>query len=141
MSSTGPSVVKVIVKKHQLAKVVEESTKSRFERIFVGVGYRRNRLYFVEDMYECPNIADNPVVYFKADPLCIYSVYNNAESTGREVVLLVHSHPAPPYPSRDDYEGMKYWALPWLIISSSTGGYKAWILEEGVLREVVVEGV
>lgn len=136
-------MVKLIMHFTQLKTLVEKSLNSPIEKVFIGIGRRENDTYVVKDVYECPNIAEEPSTRFKADPLCIYEVYKRAESLSLEIALLAHSHPAPPVPSAEDYRGMRHWPLPWLIVNSLTGEYKAWILDldKGALREVVVEEV
>jgi proteasome lid subunit RPN8/RPN11 len=44
-----------------------------------------------------------------------------------DIMGIIHSHPAPPYPSSIDRENMKLWPVVWLIVDSRVGNYKAWI--------------
>lgn len=109
------------------------------ERIFIGIGMRRNSVYEVSELMECPNIHEEPMIRFRADPLCIYNAYVEAESKGMNIVLLVHSHPASSNPSLEDLRGMSLWPVPWLIINSITMEYCAWILINGECLKMHVE--
>lgn len=129
----------LLISSEQLKRVVKESLDSSVEKVFVGVGHKAGNVCVVKDLYECPNIARERSTRFKADPLCVYDVYRKAESQGLEVVVLVHSHPAQPIPSTEDLKSMEYWPIPWLIVNSLTGDYKAWILVENEMHEVVIE--
>ncbi|MEM0000203.1 MAG: M67 family metallopeptidase [Desulfurococcaceae archaeon] len=132
-------MVTLIVPSKQLKRVVKDSLNSSVEKVFIGIGHRSGNVYVVKDLHECPNIAEKPSTRFEADPLCLYDIHRKAESWVLEIVVLVHSHPAQPVPSAEDRKGMEHWPLPWLIVSSLTGDYKAWMLVNGELHEVTVE--
>lgn len=135
-------MTKLVISKSILARVLEACRTSVYEKIFLGTGYLENDKVLVKEVIECPNVSDRPAVKFTADPLCVYRVYALAENRGEKVVLLVHSHPAPPQPSADDVKGMEVsGSIVWLIVSITTGEYKAWTLIEGKPVEVDIEVV
>lgn len=120
-------------------ELINKVISSDLELVFIGTGRSNGHDFIVEEVHECRNISDIPKVRFYADPLCIYEVYKRASSSDRSILLLAHSHPAPPEPSLDDLYNMRTWAIPWLIISSSTGESKAWIFENEKLIEINIE--
>lgn len=122
-----------------LREILSKCLGSSNERIFVGVGIDKDRMYAVEEVFECDNISSTPEIRFLADPLCIYKVFRYAEDRGMDIVVLAHCHPALPNPSYEDLRGMKLWRIPWLIVDSVRGGYKAWILDDDKLSEILIE--
>lgn len=132
-------MAKLVVPKHLLERVVRESTSSGMERVYLGLGYFDQVAGYVEELVECPNVSEDPKTRFVAEPLCVYNVYKLAEERGLNVILLVHSHPAPPTPSFEDIKGMEYAGqMVWLIVSSMSGEFRAWMLAGGRLVEVEV---
>lgn len=111
-----------------LRNIISAATSSDMERVFFGVGKSVGDTFFIVEIFECPNVADNPRVEFIAEPLCEYRVFRYAEEKGLEMVAVIHSHPAPPKPSASDLKGMRLWSIPWLIVDSLSGSYGAWIL-------------
>lgn len=132
-------MTKLLLAKKDLDRVLNETSKSCFERVYLGLGRSEPNLIYVEELVECPNVSENPEISFIADPLCVYRTYKLAEERGLEVVLLVHSHPANPSPSTEDVRGMRQsGSLVWLIVSSKTGEYRAWRLVDGKPHEIEV---
>lgn len=131
---------RLFISRHVLQGLLEQCRSTAIERVYLGVGLKKNSDYVVEEVFECPNVASTPEYKFVADPLCVYNVFEKANKAGREVILLVHCHPALPYPSLEDLKGMKYSpGICWLIISSLSGEYKAWLLELSSELPVEVE--
>jgi proteasome lid subunit RPN8/RPN11 len=81
------------------------------------------------------NIDDSPVT-FRIDPIFLYEAYTKAESEGKEIIGIFHSHPAPPTPSSIDIQYMKTYPVIWLIMSMPTGSMKAYQWRDEALREV-----
>jgi proteasome lid subunit RPN8/RPN11 len=123
----------------QLRELTNKAMESSLERVFIGTGHLTEKELIVEEIDECPNISENPETLFKADPLCIYTVYKKAESLNKTIVLLVHTHPESPEPSLLDIRNMKTWLIPWLIISSLTGESKVWMCRDGKPIEIPIE--
>ena len=136
---TDVDAVRVVVSAGVLRDVVARCVGSAVERVFFGIGVVEGGVHKVSEVFECPNISPTPGTRFVADPMCVYKLFRYAEARGMEIVLLIHSHPAPPNPSAEDLRGMRLWRIPWLIVSSLDGSYKVWILSNGELSEVCVE--
>jgi len=130
---------RLVLRRRTLAEVVGRCTSSRQERVFVGIGRVEGDRYVVEEVFECKNISPFPETRFVADPMCMYRVYVYAEERGWEIAVLIHSHPAPPAPSSEDLKGMKMWRVPWLIVDSSSGAHRAWMLVDDRLQEVALD--
>jgi proteasome lid subunit RPN8/RPN11 len=83
------------------------------------------------------NIARNPRMEFLGDPRAIVVAHKVAENMGLDVISIYHTHPnGKPFPSNRDVEGMRLWPFIWVIASPE--GVRAWLLQEGGLREVPV---
>lgn len=135
------SIPRLIISRRYVEEIVYSATHTHVEKIYIGVGLMRDNNYYVLELFECPNVSEEPVTRFKTDPLCLYRVFVEADQRGLGVVLLVHSHPAPPTPSHEDLKGMKTWDIPWLIVNSVNGDYSAWIYTRGGVREIDIEVV
>lgn len=131
--------MKLIIPSKMLNEILSKCLGSPTERIFAGVGIDKDGVYIVENVFECGNVSPTPEIRFVADPICLYNVFRYAEDKGMDIVVLAHCHPALPSPSHEDLRGMRLWRIPWLIVDSVGGGYKAWILDNNELREVLVE--
>lgn len=124
-----------------LHDVIAKCLSKSIEMIFIGIGITSGSEYRVEEVFICENVSSTPRVKFVADPICLYNIYRYAENKGMDIVVIIHSHPAPPIPSSEDLKGMRLWRIPWLIISSISGEYRAWIFTDGDYREVIIEEI
>ncbi|MEM0031022.1 MAG: Mov34/MPN/PAD-1 family protein [Desulfurococcaceae archaeon] len=131
--------MRLLICRSHLTKVRNKVAESDTELVFIGIGRSNQQEFIVEKVYECKNISDNPRIKFYADPICIYEVHKEAELSNRSIVLLIHSHPTSPEPSYEDEQNMKIWPIPWLIIDSSTGESKAWIIKNNKLLEINID--
>ena len=86
------------------------------------------------------NEADNPHARFRVDAQTLYNVVRVSEETGRDVVLVFHTHPGGrAFLSPWDLQGIEAWPVAWMVAGSD--GVRAWLpCGEGV-REVRVEPV
>uniref|UniRef100_A0A832A8X2 JAB domain-containing protein n=1 Tax=Ignisphaera aggregans TaxID=334771 RepID=A0A832A8X2_9CREN len=137
--SWGNDVIKLVIDRKLLENLVKQCVDYPFEKVFIGIGKVEEGVYSVEYVNECRNIALEPLSRFVADPQCILDTYRLAEERGKEITTLIHSHPAPPKPSSEDRKGMWLWRIPWIIINSYSGEYKAWIIHNESLEEVYIE--
>ena len=71
------------------------------------------------------NILNSPVE-FRLDDEFLAEVIMNL-SGDEDIIGVIHSHPAPPYPSIIDRKYMRLWPVIWLIVDSRTLEYKAWV--------------
>lgn len=82
--------------------------------------------------------ADKSIVSFSIDEIELIHLYEKAEDDGLQVVGIFHSHPSKPIPSTTDLKFMKINPVVWLIYSSITCEFRAYILTEE-LEEVQIE--
>lgn len=90
---------------------------------------------YVEELVVGDNLDSSPYS-FKLEPYAIIKCYELARILNLEVVALIHSHPAPPYPSVKDRAGMKLWPIPWVIVDSTSMEFRAWVLRQEDVKEV-----
>jgi proteasome lid subunit RPN8/RPN11 len=129
----------LLICKNTIKQLVTEALRSPVEKVFLGIGLQSGREFRVIEVQECPNISNNPQIHFTADPLCLYRLFSYAKERGLNIILFGHSHPTSPSPSPLDLENMRVWRGIWLIISSTTGGYAAWIFNEYGLENVEIK--
>jgi len=82
--------------------------------------------------------AEKSIVSFSIDEMELIDLYEKAEADGLQVVSIFHSHPSKPIPSSTDLKFMKINPIVWLICSSITYEFRAFILTE-YLEEVEIE--
>ncbi len=115
--------------------IVEKAlNNSNIEIIFFAIGTKTDSKSIVKGLIQCKNIAQNPSSEFIADPMCIYRTTRLAEQLNLDIIGIIHSHSAPPLPSKKDIEGMKKWPIIWIIISNTSGSMKAWLLDQKTNR-------
>lgn len=131
--------MKLVISSKMLREILSKCLSSSTERIFVGIGINKDGTYIVKEVFECGNVSPTPEIRFIADPQCIYKIFKYAEDKGMDIVVLAHCHPALPNPSYEDLRGMRLWRIPWLIVDSVRGGYKAWIFNNNELKEILIE--
>ena len=84
--------------------------------------------------------ADHSIVSFSIDQMELIEIYEKTEARGLQIVGIFHSHPSKPTPSSTDKEFMRINPVVWLIYSSITHEFRAFILE-GELEGVDIESV
>jgi proteasome lid subunit RPN8/RPN11 len=82
--------------------------------------------------------ADQSIVSFSVDEMELIELYERAEARGLQIVGIFHSHPSKPAPSSTDVEFMRINPIVWLIYSSVTHEFRAYILENE-LQDVEME--
>ncbi len=82
--------------------------------------------------------ADQSIVSFSVDEMELIELYERAEARGLQIVGIFHSHPSKPAPSSADVEFMRINPIVWLIYSSVTHEFRAYILENE-LEDVEME--
>lgn len=114
--SRGKKVVKTISITENQVKKLEEETLDRYpdEACALLLGVYRGEKAVVKEVRIAKNV-NNSSTSFTIDPSFVYQVLLEGETEGLEIVGIFHAHPAPPYPSFSDREGMKLWPVIWLI--------------------------
>ncbi|MFX0161911.1 MAG: Mov34/MPN/PAD-1 family protein [Candidatus Hodarchaeota archaeon] len=137
-------VVKTIsITENQAQKLVEE-TADRYpvEACALLLGVYHGEKAVVKKVRVADNINDSSTS-FALDPSFVYQVLVEGEREGLEIVGIFHAHPAPPYPSSSDREGMKLWPVIWLIAENKPKEalklFAFKLGEEGEVEEVMVE--
>ncbi len=113
---------------------------ARFEVAGFLIGSTSGNSVFVEELLVGDNLDSSPHS-FRLDPYAIVSAHELAKIMNLEVVALVHSHPAPPYPSIKDVKGMRLWPIPWVVVDSVSLEFRAWILKDLGVEEVLITPV
>lgn len=126
------------IKRAHLEEILAKARESEVEICGFLIGTIKGGEAFVEYVAFAKNRLNSPVG-FEIDPLETLKVLEKAEEKGKEVVGIFHSHlNCPPYPSSRDLRGMDLWRNVWLIVNN-IGEYRAFILENGQIKEVNVE--
>jgi proteasome lid subunit RPN8/RPN11 len=112
----GKKLVKTIsITKNQVKKLAEETVdKYPAEACALLLGIYKGEKVVVKEVRIAKNV-NNSSTSFALDPSFVYQVLLEGEREGLDIVGIFHSHPAPPYPSSSDREGMKLWPVIWLI--------------------------
>lgn len=85
-----------------------------------------------------PNI-DHSSIYFTIDPTALYQALTNAENRALSLVAIFHSHPMGAFPSGTDKKFMQLWPVPWLILSTISKRFNAFMFDEGRCRKIMLE--
>ncbi|MBP1912879.1 M67 family metallopeptidase [Thermococcus stetteri] len=130
--------MKLAISEKDIRGIIELARRSPIEVCGFLLGRKEGNRIIVEEVRETENRLNSPAE-FEIDPLEIAEVLDEAEKKGLEIVGIFHSHlKCPPVPSEKDIAGMNLWRNVWLI-ANSLGEIRAWILENGEVREVGVE--
>jgi len=98
-----------------------EETVDRYpvEACALLLGVYRGEKVVVKKVRITENV-NNSSISFALDPSFVYRVLLEGERMGLEIVGIFHAHPALPYPSCSDREGMKLWPVIWLIAQNES---------------------
>ncbi|MEM2204406.1 MAG: M67 family metallopeptidase [Sulfolobales archaeon] len=120
--------------------MIERAPKNREVCGFL-LGFFRDALVEVIGYKEVENLSNNPYE-FLMDPRGVLKAYEEARSRGTDLVGLYHTHPGfLATPSHKDLKGMELWPIPWLIIGLLSNDTRAWILCEGLLKELRIRWI
>ncbi|HEY6165892.1 MAG TPA: M67 family metallopeptidase [Nitrososphaeraceae archaeon] len=95
------------------------------------VGKNKGEKVYVVDSIPMKN-SDASALTFSIDPQDLINTYQKVEEQGMQVVGIFHSHPAEPLPSQTDKKFMEINPVVWLIYSTITDKYKAYVFEEKI---------
>ena len=76
--------------------------------------------------------ADASQVSFTISPDETLRAYQLAENRNMQVAGIFHSHPSLPSPSGTDAKFMEVNPVVWVIYSTTTSRFGAWIFEDGI---------
>jgi proteasome lid subunit RPN8/RPN11 len=86
----------------------------------------------------CMRNADESIHSFRIDPNDLIRAYREIGSRNREVVGIFHSHASEAYPSLTDRRYMELNPVVWLIYSTLSNRFAAFIID-GVIVQVNLE--
>lgn len=98
-------------------------------------GHEERESFVVIEFKILPNI-DHSTVHFTIDPMTLYETLINAEERGLSLVAIFHSHPMGAVPSGTDKKYMKFWPVPWLILSKTSNKFGVFISDEGKFQKM-----
>jgi len=101
-------------------------------------GYEKDDSLVAVEFKVLPNI-DHSAVRFSIDPSSLYESLVEAEEGGLVLIAIFHSHLTGAYPSETDKKFMELWPIPWLILSTTSNRFGAFILYEGRCREIKMQ--
>jgi proteasome lid subunit RPN8/RPN11 len=78
--------------------------------------------------------ADNSIYSFSIDSNELINAYKEISSRNMEVVGIFHSHSSKAYPSSTDRKYMELNPLVWLIYSTLSSSFAAYILDDKVVQ-------
>ena len=133
------SEVRLLVTEKQINSLIS-STKEYlpYESCFLLLGNIVDLEYRVSVLKNMENIA-NSEYSFIMDPDQIIKVYQWASNNELEVIGVYHSHLDGARPSSTDVIFMQINELIWLIYEVSSSKFKAFILENEILKEVEIK--
>jgi proteasome lid subunit RPN8/RPN11 len=114
---------------------VSKAINSDIEIVGLLIGTTEENCAFVRRLVIGENVLKSSVRF----ELDINTVAKTLETLANDedIIGIIHSHPASPYPSLIDRNGMNYWPVIWVIINSITGDVKAWFFDREV--KIVIE--
>jgi len=118
----------------QLARLAKESLPNESCAFLLGKGEKDAIIAEVLPMRN----ADGSMVSFSIEPNELLQAYDMAEKKKLQVIGIFHSHPASPSPSSTDKKFMEINPVVWLIYSTTSGQFKAYIYDDKV-KEVAVK--
>ena len=112
----GKKVVKTISITENQVQKLEEETADRYpvEACALLLGVYQGEKAVVKEVRIADNVNESSTS-FTLNPNFVYQILLEGEKKGLEIIGIFHAHPAPPYPTSSDREGMKLWPVIWLI--------------------------
>ena len=78
--------------------------------------------------------ADESIYSFRIDSKDLINAYQEISSRNNDVVGIFHSHPSKPYPSLTDVKFMELNPVVWLIYSTLSQTFAAYVLDHEVIE-------
>lgn len=101
-------------------------------------GHEKDNALVAIEFKLLPNV-DHSAVHFSIDPRDLYDSLVEAEERGLTLIAIFHSHLIRVHPSETDRKFMELWPIPWLILSTTSDRFGAFILDEGKPQEVRIQ--
>ncbi len=101
-------------------------------------GKKDNDIITINEIYPAENIEKSPTNFTISNEQLIQG-YKIAEEKGLEVIGIFHSHPdSEPYPSATDKKFMEINPVAWVIFSTVTNEFKAYMYEDDLTSIPIV---
>ena len=85
------------------------------------------------------NNSSHSSIEFNIDSDDLFQAYNKARGMNLDILAIFHSHPAQPIPSTKDKIFMLINPIIWLIYSTSSHTFKAFIIDkEEEIKEIII---
>lgn len=111
-------------------KFIETTVSTEIEVGGLLIGTISTEIIEVKNLIIGENISDS-LYKFELDHMTMGKAINEMKDN-EDIVGIIHSHPAPPFPSTIDKNGMNLWPVIWVIVDSNTGEYKAWYFDNEI---------
>jgi proteasome lid subunit RPN8/RPN11 len=98
-------------------------------------GHKDEDSFVVMEFKILQNI-DRSIVRFTIDPMTLYETLIDAEKRGLSLVAIFHSHPMGAVPSGTDKKYMRFWPVPWLILSKTNNKFGVFISDEDTYQRI-----
>lgn len=122
--NTYRNVEYIYIPRTSLLNFIIKALSTKIEIGGIMIGYVLKTFVKVEKIICGKNVYNSPN-RFMIDIESIIKAVKQLKDN-KDIVGIIHSHPAPPIPSFIDIENMQLWPVIWVIVSSVTGEYKAW---------------
>jgi len=134
---SGNTAVKQLCVSREHLEMLRTATQGTHPKEACGVlfGHQRGNSLTAVETKILPNV-DRCSVSFTIDPIALYKALMDAEGRGLSPVAIFHSHAIEAHPSSRDKKFMKWWPIPWLILSTKDDEFGAFILDNDEYREV-----
>ena len=101
-------------------------------------GKKNNETITIDEIFPAENIEKSPTNFTISNEQLIQG-YKIAEEKGLEVIGIFHSHPdSEPYPSATDKKFMEINPVAWVIFSTVTNEFKAYMYEDDLTTIPIV---
>jgi len=119
----GPN--KILVPYSEFKKFLDEVKSTKYEVGGLLIGYCAGEECICNKILIGENILESSSSFRLSDEFLANTIFSLDE--GEDIVGVIHSHPADPYPSETDRKYMKLWPVVWVIVNSIDLSYKAWV--------------
>ena len=116
---------KILLPSSEFKKFLDEVKSTRYEVGGLLLGSCAGEECICKKILIGKNILESSTRFRLSDEFLANTIYSLSE--GEDIVGVIHSHPAAPYPSEVDKRYMKLWPIVWVIVSSIDFSYKAWV--------------
>jgi proteasome lid subunit RPN8/RPN11 len=115
----------------RLANLAQSALPFESCALLMGEDLHANRN--ILEMFVLTN-HDRSAISFSVDPDDLFCAYEHARKIGLDIVGIFHSHPSMPRPSRKDIKFMRLNPIVWLIYSTLSHTFSAFMYSGRVIQ-------